>query len=237
MEKPRFLFLVLLVLCVSPCLSQVTVSKVKNKSESCNREECVDALRTGYVHAIPKANETEEVNLPLSPEIKSIANDRATLSQFPTLTKMFDHWEWDREAIQELVSTPCAKDMGIYLDSLRAGEIWALKVADSSGRYRGQLMFGNMFWMGSINFCVDINYHNEQARKNPKANLNIVPSMSYTSTVLTIDLRPLINEVRSNEPINISHILIPIRNPSSPQSSKWDSACQRLAPLPTWRPS
>lgn len=42
---------------------------------------------------------------------------------------------------------------------MRTLTIFILKFAasDASGRYRGQLLFGNDFWVGSKQFCFEIN--------------------------------------------------------------------------------
>lgn len=70
-------------------------------------------------------------------------------------------------------------------------------VADSSGRYRGQFMFGNIFWVGSKEFCLDVNYYNLAAKRNATKSRTALPDMNYVSTTMKLDLHSLINKVSS----------------------------------------
>lgn len=68
-------------------------------------------------------------------------------------------------------------------------------VSDSSGRYRGQFIFGNVFWMGSKEFCQDVNYHNQVDRMAKKKKQKAIVNMHYLSTTLKLDLYSLVNKV------------------------------------------
>lgn len=43
---------------------------------------------------------------------------------------------------------------------------FVIPASDASGRYRGQLLFGNDFWVGSKQFCFEINNERREARKS-----------------------------------------------------------------------
>lgn len=54
-------------------------------------------------------------------------------------------------------------------------------------------MFGNIFWMGSKEFCLDVNYYNTAAVPNKRP----LPMMDYTSSQMKLDLQALINKVHT----------------------------------------
>ncbi|XP_050443463.1 nose resistant to fluoxetine protein 6-like [Adelges cooleyi] len=54
------------------------------------------------------------------------------------------------------LSVQCRDTMKVYLEALRAGSVWASKMADASGRYSSQLFFGNDFWLGSHTQCTEL---------------------------------------------------------------------------------
>lgn len=68
-----------------------------------------------------------ERHFSISSRMNILGNEMTTIAQFQTLISMFDHWEWNEEAIADHVSHACERDMNTYLASLKAGELWALK--------------------------------------------------------------------------------------------------------------
>lgn len=43
-----------------------------------------------------------------------------------------------------------------------------ISASDASGRYRGQLLFGNDFWVGSKQFCFEINGQRQVSKHDPE---------------------------------------------------------------------
>ncbi|TMW51930.1 hypothetical protein DOY81_002992, partial [Sarcophaga bullata] len=59
--------------------------------------------------------------------------------------------------IRSKVSTGCGLELQAYLTALHGNYYWAQKAYDSSGRYRGQLFFGNDKWLGQKQNCYELN--------------------------------------------------------------------------------
>lgn len=56
-------------------------------------------------------------------------------------------------------------------------------------------MFGNIFWMGSKSFCLDVNFHNLADKVTATKNKRTLPNMHYLSNTLKLDLHALVNKV------------------------------------------
>lgn len=76
---------------------------------------------------------------------------------FQIVTNLYDHFYWQISEIRTTVRKVCGLEMQAYLTALHSSYDWALKAYDSSGRYRGQLLFGNDKWLGQMVFCLDLN--------------------------------------------------------------------------------
>ncbi|KAF6205304.1 hypothetical protein GE061_019474 [Apolygus lucorum] len=57
---------------------------------------------------------------------------------------------WNRT---EASNSTCHREMGTFLEQLEARRLWAIRVADASGRYGGGFFWGNDYWMGSSTHC------------------------------------------------------------------------------------
>uniref|UniRef100_A0A1B6DRX4 Nose resistant-to-fluoxetine protein N-terminal domain-containing protein n=1 Tax=Clastoptera arizonana TaxID=38151 RepID=A0A1B6DRX4_9HEMI len=64
---------------------------------------------------------------------------------------------WNK-SLELRVTEKCKMDMEEYLEALRNGELWALKMMDSSGRYGGSFLFGNTYWIGSATLCDQVQF-------------------------------------------------------------------------------
>lgn len=86
---------------------------------------------TGNIYKVKLKRRTEVMkrdrHLSISSRMNIIGNEITTIGQFRDLISMFDHWHWLEDAITEQVSKSCGEDMKTYLNSLKAGELWALK--------------------------------------------------------------------------------------------------------------
>ncbi|KAH8361177.1 hypothetical protein KR200_009194, partial [Drosophila serrata] len=76
---------------------------------------------------------------------------------FQIVANLYDHFYWQISEIRTSVRTACALEMQAYLTALHSSNEWAQKAYDSSGRYRGQLLFGNDKWLGQLSFCLELN--------------------------------------------------------------------------------
>ncbi|GAB0097138.1 O-acyltransferase like protein [Sergentomyia squamirostris] len=106
---------------------------------------------------------------------------------FDLITQLFNHNQWKVENISREISPKCQQEMLVYLNDLRLGRAWALKASDCSGRYRGQILFGNLFWLGSKQYCEEIN--NEYGRHSVK--------FRYTAARVMIKMKPFISKTKS----------------------------------------
>jgi hypothetical protein len=75
------------------------------------------------------------------------------------------------------MSSSCAEDMKTYMIALRRSEEWALKINDASGRYRGLYFFANDFWLGSKEFCYEINNEYKKLKNIPPLKFYVVKSI------------------------------------------------------------
>lgn len=116
-------------------------------------------------------------------------------SNFQLFTNLYDHNFWSIEELSETVSKSCSSDLKIYLHDLRASKSWALKVSDSSGRYGGQYFFGNDFWMGSMQFCGEVNY--EAALERKKFQLDR-PTMQFFVARVLVKMDPIFPSVSAS---------------------------------------
>ncbi|XP_026846679.1 uncharacterized protein LOC6603580 [Drosophila persimilis] len=76
---------------------------------------------------------------------------------FQIVANLYDHFYWQIAEIRTNVRTSCGLEMQAYLTALHSSYEWAQKAYDSSGRYRGQLLFGNDKWLGQLSFCYELN--------------------------------------------------------------------------------
>ncbi|KAH8276110.1 hypothetical protein KR044_009145, partial [Drosophila immigrans] len=76
---------------------------------------------------------------------------------FQVVTNLYDHFYWQIAEIRTTVRTVCGLEMQAYLTALHSSYEWAQKAYDASGRYRGQLLFGNDKWLGQLGFCLELN--------------------------------------------------------------------------------
>ncbi|XP_068155422.1 O-acyltransferase like protein [Drosophila tropicalis] len=76
---------------------------------------------------------------------------------FQIVTNLYDHFYWQVSEIRTNVRTGCGLEMQAYLTALHSSYEWAQKAYDASGRYRGQLLFGNDKWLGQLGFCYEVN--------------------------------------------------------------------------------
>lgn len=70
------------------------------------------------------------------------------------LYRLFDIWP-DNYELNKL-SPKCYAEMGKFMDGLKRGKPWALKMFDSGGHYGGSYFWGNPYWMGSRTLCREI---------------------------------------------------------------------------------
>ncbi|KAL7742925.1 hypothetical protein ACLKA6_002072 [Drosophila palustris] len=96
-------------------------------------------------------NATGSVNASIAESLYGSAN------YFQIVTNLYDHFYWQISEIRTTVRKVCGLEMQAYLTALHSSYEWAQKAYDASGRYRGQLLFGNDKWLGQLGFCLELN--------------------------------------------------------------------------------
>jgi hypothetical protein len=88
---------------------------------------------------------------------KLLANLNASnyQSNFHAFVNLFDHILWRTDGLS--LSRECSDELNEYLRDLRMSKEWALRVSDACGKYRGLFFFENDYWLGSKQFCYEIN--------------------------------------------------------------------------------
>lgn len=76
-------------------------------------------------------------------------------SEFLILTSLYSHNLWTIDEHLN-ISLLCSRDLNVYLGDLNESKLYALKVSDASGRYRGDFLMKNYFWLGSKISCKEI---------------------------------------------------------------------------------
>lgn len=114
-----------------------------------------------------------------NPEAFSL-KENSNQSYFHVFSNLYDHFMWSTSSLMSL-SEPCLSDMSLYLNELKHSTDWAIRASDASGRYRGLFFFDNDYWLGSKQFCYEINY---QKRTNDQ------PEMLFFVVEIVVKLLP-----------------------------------------------
>ncbi|XP_075986822.1 O-acyltransferase like protein-like [Anticarsia gemmatalis] len=79
-------------------------------------------------------------------------------SRMAWMKSLLDHHKWmeflDNGTLT--LSQECEQDLRVYLTGLFDGQVWASKIFDASGQYSPNVLFGNEYWLGSLNACKDL---------------------------------------------------------------------------------
>lgn len=102
---------------------------------------------------------------------------------FHAFTHLFDHNKWIPNTFSLDVNKACLKDVQIYLNALHISIPWAVKVSDASGRYRGLFYFDNVYWLGSKQFCEEINYAEQSNEAVPMLQFFVVKFIVKIETI------------------------------------------------------
>lgn len=161
-----------------------------------------------------------------SPSVGQPTNSTAAVDHsFQFIMELFDHRKWRAEPIGKQTDTDCGRDMRIYLEALKAETRWALEAMDQSGRYRGLYMFGNEMWVGSQQFCDEINVQRNQKSEELQRQQPIV---QFYAIVMRIAV-PL---QKVSVCVNFHCFLIIIRLSCRMSIFNWDNVCREPA---LWR--
>lgn len=93
---------------------------------------------------------------------------------FHAFQHLFDHSRWNANTFRLDIAKTCLKDVQTYLNALSVSEDWALKVSDASGRYRGMFFFDNSYWLGSKEFCGDIDNEYKESKAIPQLQFFVI---------------------------------------------------------------
>uniref|UniRef100_A0A336M422 CSON009464 protein n=1 Tax=Culicoides sonorensis TaxID=179676 RepID=A0A336M422_CULSO len=120
-----------------------------------------------------------------------IKYDYKHFSNLHLFINLYDHHLWDSEKIRGNVTEQCGKDMKSYLTKLRGGSPLALRTSDVSGRYGGLYFFGNDFWMGSLDYCNEVNFLNQK-----QGTLDRLPKMGFFMAKILVRIDPYFAEAK-----------------------------------------
>lgn len=107
---------------------------------------------------------------------------------FHAFTHLFDHNKWNTNTFSLDISKACLRDVQIYLNALHISTDWALKVSDASGRYRGLFYFENAYWLGSKQFCDEID---DEAKRSNK----VIPRLQFFVVKYVVKMEPINHKV------------------------------------------
>ncbi|XP_032516638.2 O-acyltransferase like protein-like [Danaus plexippus] len=111
------------------------------------------------------------------------STEDGTSSRMAWMKSLLDHHDWINVLNgSHNVSEKCESDLRQYLTALNDGLLWASKIYDASGQYSPNMLFGNEFWLGSINACRDLQHKEYYAQTPP------FPCTFYVAKInLTVD--------------------------------------------------
>ncbi|XP_052758809.1 uncharacterized protein LOC113522872 [Galleria mellonella] len=134
-------------------------------------------------------------------------------------------WPKISNGVHISVEESCWEDLSVFFGDLSEGRLWALNVADASGRYQGGAFAGNRYWLGSKHHCLVLN--NEAKSSSHDGNQFLGPAVGLrkeryhdgdhewklTHTKST--------ELSDNPPFhlgfNVARVLLTIMNSATPQ--------------------
>ncbi|PNF31216.1 hypothetical protein B7P43_G14861 [Cryptotermes secundus] len=88
-----------------------------------------------------------------------LVNVTARIKSLENLLEVFNPQRLARRWIYpyDNLTNDCGTHMDQYLSQLGEGVLWALKMADASGRYVPSFFWGNSYWTGSESLCYHLN--------------------------------------------------------------------------------
>ncbi|XP_034840927.1 nose resistant to fluoxetine protein 6-like [Maniola hyperantus] len=112
-----------------------------------------------------------------------VNNTGVTGSRMAWMKGLLDHHDWmDILNGNHTVPQECEADLRQYITALNDGALWASKIYDASGQYTPNILFGNEYWLGSLNACRDLQLKQYYAQVPP------FPTTFYVAKInLTVD--------------------------------------------------
>ncbi|XP_043254227.1 nose resistant to fluoxetine protein 6-like [Colletes gigas] len=122
---------------------------------------------------------------------------------------------WNRDDRKSLnISTNCDRDVTDYTEGLSMEDQWALKMADSSGKYTWALFSGNVFWLGFADQCREMGREFVDWRNNGRAQRKTdVPPFLVSMTSVSFSLK--VHRTGFNEVTRSSRIILGMCLPDS----------------------
>ncbi|CAG5042180.1 unnamed protein product [Parnassius apollo] len=102
-------------------------------------------------------------------------------SRMAWMKGLLDHHDWlELLDVNLTLSQQCASDLRAYVVALDKGQLWASKMFDASGQYSPNILFGNEYWLGSLNACRDLLLKQYYAQTPPFETTFFVAKMNLT---------------------------------------------------------
>ncbi|XP_026669929.1 nose resistant to fluoxetine protein 6 isoform X2 [Ceratina calcarata] len=120
--------------------------------------------------------------------------DELNIWNLHVLTKL-----WNRGSLN--LSIDCEADMTNYMTGLSLGEEWALKMTDATGRYTWGLSSGNVFWVGAVDQCRDMEEQFIEWQKTKSKREENTPPFPVGMSSATVNLN--VRRFTSNETYRI----------------------------------
>ncbi|KAI9589996.1 uncharacterized protein LOC119639842 [Glossina fuscipes] len=149
------------VVTISPHIFKVSKTKSTKKGRELLKREDLQKSSNNHNSINHYFNEYNSLGANASAASLQSAN------VFQIFVNLYDHFYWQAADIRKKVSTGCGLELQAYLTALHGNYHWAQQAYDASGRYRGQLFFGNDKWLGQKSFCYELNRQLEpESRKH-----------------------------------------------------------------------
>uniref|UniRef100_A0A1B0FGS6 Nose resistant-to-fluoxetine protein N-terminal domain-containing protein n=1 Tax=Glossina morsitans morsitans TaxID=37546 RepID=A0A1B0FGS6_GLOMM len=149
------------VVTISPHIFKVSKTKSTKKGRELLKREDLQKSSNNHNSINHYFNEYNSLDANASAASLQSAN------VFQIFVNLYDHFYWQAADIRKKVSTGCGLELQAYLTALHGNYHWAQQAYDASGRYRGQLFFGNDKWLGQKSFCYELNRQLEpESRKH-----------------------------------------------------------------------
>ncbi|XP_037300821.1 nose resistant to fluoxetine protein 6 [Manduca sexta] len=88
-------------------------------------------------------------------------------SRMAWVKALLDHHGWPQLLSNTTLPALCEDHLRLYLHALHDGRLWASKIFDASGQYSPNVLFGNEYWLGSLNACRDLQLSQYHAQTPP----------------------------------------------------------------------
>ncbi|KAF5270965.1 hypothetical protein FQA39_LY08268 [Lamprigera yunnana] len=121
-----------------------------------------------------------------------------TIPDMQWLSQLYNHHMWIKR-ISVVENSECRSHLSIYIGHLQNNSLWAIKMHDASGRYSGQFLFGNDYWLGSHTLCKELEHLEDGSEEVPPF------SVYFYVAIIRLNVNPNVTPVTRQ--INVGQCL------------------------------